>query len=130
MPRIRGRVPRRVLVADIGDLGVRVVATHLYGIHALKRHPTAWWRELRALRAAAEGADIVGGDMNMWSPVIDRAVAMRPAARGRTWPAWRPHSQIDHLLVGPRVEILDGHVGPDLGSDHRPVVATVRVRVS
>ena len=45
--------------------------------------------------------------------------------RGRTWPARRPHSQIDHILVraatAPRC--VHDEVLPDVGSDHRPVRA-------
>ena len=49
--------------------------------------------------------------------------------RGRTWPASRPHSQIDHILVrrGDGTEVLDREVLPDVGSDHRPVRATLEL---
>ena len=49
--------------------------------------------------------------------------------RGRTWPASRPHSQIDHILVrnGHGVALLDHEVLPEVGSDHRPVRATLRL---
>jgi endonuclease/exonuclease/phosphatase (EEP) superfamily protein YafD len=47
--------------------------------------------------------------------------------RGRTWPAGRPHSQIDHILVRPGTEVVEAEVLPAVGSDHRPVRATLRV---
>jgi endonuclease/exonuclease/phosphatase family metal-dependent hydrolase len=43
--------------------------------------------------------------------------------RGRTWPARRPHSQIDHILVSGEINVRGGEVLPDVGSDHRPVRA-------
>ncbi len=46
---------------------------------------------------------------------------------GRTWPAWRPHSQIDHILVRGALRPVDGRVLPDSGSDHRPVRAELEV---
>jgi endonuclease/exonuclease/phosphatase family metal-dependent hydrolase len=50
--------------------------------------------------------------------------------RGRTWPASRPHSQIDHILVRRRdgTEVVHAEVLPAVGSDHRPVRATLRVK--
>ena len=50
------------------------------------------------------------------------------AVFGRTYPAHRPHSQIDHVLVNAHVEILGGEVLPACGSDHRPVRARLAVR--
>jgi endonuclease/exonuclease/phosphatase family metal-dependent hydrolase len=47
--------------------------------------------------------------------------------RGRTWPAWRPHSQLDHLLVNRAINVIDGRVLADASSDHRPIVATLSV---
>jgi endonuclease/exonuclease/phosphatase family metal-dependent hydrolase len=48
--------------------------------------------------------------------------------RGRTWPSSRPHSQIDHILVRREagIAVLDSAVLPAVGSDHRPVRATLR----
>jgi endonuclease/exonuclease/phosphatase family metal-dependent hydrolase len=38
-----------------------------------------------------------------------------------------PHSQIDHILVRPEVGVIDSAVLRDVGSDHRPVRATLHV---
>jgi endonuclease/exonuclease/phosphatase family metal-dependent hydrolase len=48
------------------------------------------------------------------------------AVQGRTYPAHRPHSQIDHILVSPRLEVLESSVLDDMGSDHRAVRAVLR----
>jgi endonuclease/exonuclease/phosphatase family metal-dependent hydrolase len=47
--------------------------------------------------------------------------------RGRTWPAHRPHSQIDHVLVRDDVEVVDAAVLDEVASDHRPVRVTLRL---
>ncbi|HWE70799.1 MAG TPA: hypothetical protein VG205_10565, partial [Acidimicrobiales bacterium] len=53
----------------------------------------------------------------------------RRVTRGRTWPAFRPHSQLDHLLVTPSVAVVDARIAERTGSDHLPVRATLaRVR--
>ena len=49
----------------------------------------------------------------------------RRAVVGRTWPAWRPHSQIDHILVRGALRPVAGAVLPHAGSDHRPVRAEI-----
>jgi endonuclease/exonuclease/phosphatase (EEP) superfamily protein YafD len=72
---------------------------------------------------------VVAGDCNFWGPpvVILLADGWRRTVTGRTWPARRPHSQIDQVLVRPGdVRVLDAEVGADVGSDHRPL----RVRVA
>jgi endonuclease/exonuclease/phosphatase family metal-dependent hydrolase len=119
---------RRALVARI-DLGdgrtLRIVTPHLtYRLWASHVH-------LRALaRAASEwsGPTAILGDFNMWGPVVARFLPdwQRPV-RGRTWPAHRPHSQIDHVLVSPELAAADATVLPEVGSDHRPVRVRLRV---
>jgi endonuclease/exonuclease/phosphatase family metal-dependent hydrolase len=80
---------------------------------------------LRALhRATAALVDpaVILGDFNMWGPVVGGLMPgwQRPV-RGRTWPAHRPHSQIDHILVSPKLRVVDARVLGPVGSDHRPV---------
>jgi endonuclease/exonuclease/phosphatase family metal-dependent hydrolase len=38
-----------------------------------------------------------------------------------------PHSQIDHILVRPEIGVVNGAVLADVGSDHRPVRATLSI---
>jgi endonuclease/exonuclease/phosphatase (EEP) superfamily protein YafD len=69
-------------------------------------------------------AAVLAGDMNMWGPPVNSYVrGWRRAVTGRTWPAHRPHSQLDHVLVTPPVRVLEARIGEYAGSDHRPVVA-------
>ncbi|MGQ0831761.1 MAG: endonuclease/exonuclease/phosphatase family protein [Microthrixaceae bacterium] len=118
---------RAVLAFEIEVEGapLHVRGTHLphleYGAHLSTRGLR------RTLPPVTEPA-VFAGDMNMWGWTIDRMMprGWRREVRGKTWPARRPHSQIDHVLVTPSVQVLEGSVGPDLGSDHLPIRARLR----
>ena len=70
---------------------------------------------------------IIGGDFNSWRPLLRLLLpGWHTLATGRTWPAPRPHSQIDHILGrGPwkstRSFTRDG------GSDHLALVADLEL---
>ncbi len=86
---------------------------------------------------AGRGArGLVVGDFNAtpWTPVFGEVLKTHGLRSGGTgvglgasWPTWFPPLgiPIDHLLVGPGVTVLDRQFGPDLGSDHHPLRATV-----
>ena len=118
---------RRAIIAEV-EVGDTTVA--IAGIHASHRI----WGSLPQLRTVDRALSqrglpsIIAGDCNMWGPPIRLALPhRRGAVRGRTWPSWRPHSQIDHIWIDDRVEVVSGDVGPHVGSDHRAVRATLRV---
>lgn len=82
---------------------------------------------------------ILAGDLNVspWSPYFRdllRDGDLRDSRGGfdpqATWPAFFPPmmTPIDHVLVSEDLATLDRRVGPDIGSDHRPVVATIASR--
>jgi endonuclease/exonuclease/phosphatase family metal-dependent hydrolase len=124
----RDRVRRAVLVVDLDVEGRRIslAGTHMPHLH-FGSHRT--WAELRnGLVTAARPDAVLCGDMNTWGPLV--AVFMpgwKRAVVGRTWPAWRPHSQIDHILVHGALRATSGTVLPDGGSDHRPVRACIEL---
>ena len=103
---------------------ISVVGTHmshmLYGSHRN-------WAELRrGLKTEARPDAVLAGDMNTWGPLVRGYLpGWRRAVVGRTWPAWRPHSQIDHILVRGALRPVAGAVLPFAGSDHRPVRAEI-----
>ncbi len=117
VPGADGRTPAAVTVA---------------GVHASHR----LWGSLpqlrrldRALAERVTGPSVIAGDCNMWGTVVAPVLRhRRRAVRGATWPAGRPHSQIDHLWIDDGLEVLDGGIGPATGSDHRAVWARLRVR--
>jgi endonuclease/exonuclease/phosphatase family metal-dependent hydrolase len=47
-----------------------------------------------------------------------------------SWPVglWPLALPIDHCLVSEKVEVVDRWMGPDVGSDHYPLVVDVRLR--
>jgi endonuclease/exonuclease/phosphatase family metal-dependent hydrolase len=70
----------------------------------------------------------VAGDCNFWGPgVVATLPSWRRTVRGPTFPAHRPHHQIDHVLVRDNVTVLSGEVLPRTPSDHLPVRARLRV---
>jgi endonuclease/exonuclease/phosphatase family metal-dependent hydrolase len=104
----------------------------LIGVHLSSRLPHGPPIQLTRLRKQlpVEGTPaVIAGDCNFWGPGVQAFLpGWRRAVRGRTWPARRPHSQIDHILVRPDVEVVSAEVLPAVGSDHRPVRATLRMR--
>ena len=115
---------------DTGDPGgpVVVVVTHIS--HRLFGSPRQIRRVVRALDPDGEPT-VVLGDFNLWGPPLGLLFGdgwTRPV-RGRTWPAWRPHSQLDHIICNRAVAAGDGQVLALTPSDHRPVRATVDVAV-
>jgi endonuclease/exonuclease/phosphatase (EEP) superfamily protein YafD len=90
------------------------------------------------LAAAESQPVIVAGDLNA-TPFshgfrqLTRLRGLRDSALGRglqnTWNArhWLPRIPIDHVVVSPEVRVVSRTVGPDVGSDHLPVEATLVV---
>jgi endonuclease/exonuclease/phosphatase (EEP) superfamily protein YafD len=76
----------------------------------------------------------LAADFNItpWSPVfadILEGSGLRDSSLGfGVAPTWlsRPlffGLPIDHILVSPDIKVKNRHVGPDVGSDHFPVIA-------
>jgi endonuclease/exonuclease/phosphatase (EEP) superfamily protein YafD len=141
-------------IVDFGTRGAPSIVTSVESpagnLAVIATHPRppltpAFDRELRAhLRAvgrraaATPGPCLVVGDLNAtpWSAAFHglmREGRLVDSARGRgiqpTWNArlWAPRIPIDHVLVTPDVTVIDRRLGPDVGSDHLPVEARVRL---
>jgi len=114
------------LLLDIGGTPVDLV-----GVHLTSRLPYGPPIQLRRLHRQLpdEGRPaILAGDCNFWGPGVQTFFpGWKRTVRGRTWPASRPHSQIDHILVRNGIESVSAGVLPAVGSDHRPVRATLRL---
>jgi endonuclease/exonuclease/phosphatase family metal-dependent hydrolase len=119
----RRAVIRGVVGLEGGDLAV-------YGTHMshITHGSHAQYRRLASTLSPGRTAAVLAGDMNLWGPPVSSYFrGWHRTIVGRTWPAHRPHSQLDHVLATPQVTTVDARVGPDGGSDHRPVVVTVAV---
>jgi endonuclease/exonuclease/phosphatase family metal-dependent hydrolase len=109
--------------ADVGDAELAIHGTHM-------SHITHWspaqYRRLARLLPPIDQPALLAGDMNMWGPPASSFFrGWRRGVVGRTWPAQRPHSQLDHILVTPALRVIDARVADASGSDHRPVVVTL-----
>lgn len=111
---------------DVGGHALDLIAVHLSS--RLPYAPPIQLRNLSRRLPPPDRRSVIVGDFNLWGPAV---VAMLPgwrrAVRGRTWPAHRPHSQIDHVLVRDDVGVVDAAVLDEVGSDHRPVRVTLRL---
>jgi endonuclease/exonuclease/phosphatase (EEP) superfamily protein YafD len=139
----------------LGNSGVPTVTTRLevgtnsilmFGIHTLPPVSPDYAQtrneqlaELASLiRAQHGGLVTVIGDLNVtpWSPVFRRLVTdsgLRSSAQGRgvqaSWPTaiFPLRIPLDHLLVSPGLGVADRHVGPNVGSDHFPIMAVLTI---
>ncbi len=112
---------------DIDGTEVDVVGVHVSSM-LWRLGPMRHLRALRPQLPAGDRPVVVAGDCNLWGPGVVRVLpGWRRAVLGRTYPAHRPHSQIDHILVRDNITMLSGEVLPATPSDHRPVRARLRV---
>jgi endonuclease/exonuclease/phosphatase family metal-dependent hydrolase len=114
---------------DAGGTTVEVVGLHTSSRFYLGASLYHLLRLRRAIDDGAVRADVVAGDFNLWGPPVSAVFpSWRRAVRGATYPSYRPHSQIDHILVRDRIEVVGGEVLAATPSDHRPVRARLRTR--
>jgi endonuclease/exonuclease/phosphatase (EEP) superfamily protein YafD len=131
-----------VVIADlaIGAKGCLLVAAHppapIAADWSVRRD--AQLAAIGDLAASESRPVIVAGDLNStpWSHGFRRLVSpggLKDSAVGRglqpTWNARRlaPRIPIDHVIVSPEVRVISRRVGPDVGSDHLPVEATLAI---
>jgi endonuclease/exonuclease/phosphatase (EEP) superfamily protein YafD len=130
-------------VAFAGGEPITVVATHPFppvrSAVAVERN-----RQLAAIAdftASETGEVVVVGDLNVspWSPYFQdllRDGKLRDSRRGfdlqPTWPTFCPPlmTPIDHVLTSGGLAVSGRRTGPNIGSDHRPIVAVIGRRDS
>ena len=124
--RLRRDASRRgALVAEL-DLDGRplvVVGTHM---SHLRHGSPLQFAHLRRGLPPRDVAAVILGDMNLWGPPLALLLpGWRRAVRARTWPAWRPVAQSDHVLVSPSLSVREGSAVRLGRSDHLAVRAVV-----
>ncbi len=138
-----GDVPAIRVDLDIDGAGLALFSVHTLPPVNRVYGPTnrAQLKDAAARVNAVEGPVILVGDLNAtrWAYAMRKLrqdTGLRDAARGfgyhGTWPTslwWTGMIPIDHVLVGEGVGVADHRVGPDMGSDHRPVVVDLRIGV-
>jgi endonuclease/exonuclease/phosphatase family metal-dependent hydrolase len=125
----RDKVRRSVLVADLTtDDGTLFSIVAVHGPH-LSHGSLRHYRQLaRLLQSRVTSRPVIlAGDFNCWRPLLRTVFpGWRSAVRAKTWPAWRPHSQIDHIFLRGAWKVSDTSV-VRTGSDHRALVANLEI---
>ena len=136
-PLARDRVRRAAMVVDLTvegppDLGDR----HPHVPPPLRLAPSLRRPQRASAHRGARPDAVLLGDMNLWGPPVRVFLpGWHRAVKGPTWPAWNPHSQIDHILVrgaleswrarcGPTAARTTGRCGPSWPCDNHPVFHT------
>jgi len=120
----------------VRNIDVRLIAIHPKPPNAVRKHQ-ARDRLMRELATSAKDQPtIVAGDVNAtpWSSALLGAHSGRLARVTGAAPTYPTDLRgvfgvaIDHVLVSPHFLRVDAARGPEIGSDHYPVRASVRIR--
>jgi len=132
----------------VADVSVGAGVVHVLGTHALPPGSAneARLRNQQFKQIANHGRQRVGpvvvvGDLNTtpWSPRFADLLEnnkLRDASKGfglgGSWPTFLPVGRIpiDHCLLSPEVRVVNKRYGPQVGSDHLPVLLELVVKGS
>ena len=129
------KLPTLKVRQDIDGRRVTYVSTHPFppigGAMSAGRNEQL--ASISELLVSIDGAKILVGDLNisMWAhhyKELEEATGMRNTRRGfGVIPTWPRHLlfaaiPIDHCLVSDEFAVLDTRAGPNIGSDHLPLV--------
>ena len=132
------RIPIGICSLDLGETTLNVVAAHTVSPPQaeLVRYRDRQLGELATIIRTCSSPVVLAGDLNCtpWSPAFRRLCresGLRDSRRGfgiqATWPVhfFPARIPIDHFLVSDGIFVRRRFVGPDLGSDHFPVVMDI-----
>jgi len=136
----QSQVPTLDITLDIEGRPIQVIATH--PLPPMSFHYTATrnahLQELATHVRTIDKPVIVLGDLNTtpWSPSFKDLLAqsgLKNSQQGHgidaSWPAGGGLMRIpiDHILVSDTIKVTRRRLGPAIGSDHLPVLATVEI---
>ncbi len=135
------RLPTLVISVELAGQPLTLIATHppppKSALETIQRDRQM--QEIAQFAAAQPGPLLLAGDLNMssWSYAFGdllRHSRLRDSRQGiglqPSWPAQRPWFLIplDHILHTPDIVIHRRRIGPDIGSDHLPVLVDFMFR--
>ena len=136
-------VPSIVATVAVGGQNVFLLGAHLLppGSAENARLRNAQSQAIAArVRRCGDIPAVVLGDLNftVWSPFFTdllRDGGLKNTSQGRglfgSWPAWMPFARIplDHCLVSASIRVINKQLGPNVSSDHLPVVVEVQLPI-
>jgi endonuclease/exonuclease/phosphatase (EEP) superfamily protein YafD len=133
-------LPSLVANVDVHGRRLRVIALHTRWpvLPELQVARDRMLQQAAALALTQPESTILLGDLNLtpYAPAFARLVSesgLRDAFAGEAWrPTWQAGFwplalPIDHVLVPRGSCVIEHEVGPDVGSDHRPLQVTLRL---
>ena len=134
-------IPSVVTQLTLDNQPITLFATHPLPPTSKQNHATrdAQLQHIAQLLQSTNHPLLVLGDLNtsMWSPAYNNltdSLQLNNARQGfgilPTWPAKLGPAgiPIDHCLVSPHFVVTDCRVGPNIGSDHKPLIVTLQIR--
>ncbi len=132
--------PTIIAAVEVGDDVLQVIATHPMipvssGFYKARNEQLA---DIAELLAERPGPKVLVGDLNLsqWDinhSRLEQQAGVKNARRGfgivPTWPTFMPFAMIpiDHVLVSKSITVTGLHSGPRIGSDHLPLVVTMKL---
>jgi endonuclease/exonuclease/phosphatase (EEP) superfamily protein YafD len=127
--------PTALVQLDMQGQPVTIIGTHPRSPQSVGRmeERNAQMVELGNRVAQQSGSVLLLGDLNTtpWSPIFKQLLALSGLKNGRlgfglqaTWPSLIGSLgiPIDHALVSPNIHITQFQRGPNVGSDHYPII--------
>lgn len=135
-------LPSLVAELRLGGQPLQVIGMHTHWplVPSLQQARDLGLAHAATLVRQSSRSTVLLGDLNLtpYAPAFSRLLresGLRDALADRWWrPTWRAGFwplalPIDHVLVPPTACVQQADIGPDVGSDHRPVLAVIRYPV-
>jgi endonuclease/exonuclease/phosphatase (EEP) superfamily protein YafD len=137
-PSSQSTIPSISALIQVDHQPLRLIVTHPVPPNVFE-YRNSQLASMAADRKRYEKNLIILGDLNtsQWSPYFQKLIqqtGLRDSQLGfGVQPSWpnQPlwiRTPIDHILVSPDIRVLSRSIGPEVGSDHFPVLAKVALR--